>query len=91
MEIVACRFVDVILLLCPNRVFFCRVQGLRGDSAVKIDELLLTMSEREIDILCIQETHLNGAECCTREGYAICLSGCRDSDERSYAGVEFIV
>ena len=67
------------------------IQGLRGDSAVKIDELLLMMSQREMDVLCIQETHLNGAECYTREGYAVFLSGCRDSAERSYAGVGFIV
>ena len=48
------------------------------------------MQSRNVDILCIQETHLNGAEYYDIDGFMVCLSG-DQSDSRSHSGVGFIV
>eukprot|EP00959_Pyramimonas_sp_CCMP1952_P402315 8430936-Pyramimonas_sp.AAC.1 len=68
------------------------VEGLRGDSQVKFTELFGTMRKQNIDILCIQETHLHGTDYYKHEeGFLVCLSGELDANKRSDAGVGFIV
>ena len=50
------------------------------------------MNSSKIDILCIQETHLRGAEYYELEGFLVALSGgSPDISGRSHAGVGFIV
>ena len=68
------------------------VEGLRGDSIVKLVELTEMMKRRCISVLCIHETHLHGAEYYKDDsGFLICLSGELDDKTRSDAGVGFIV
>lgn len=66
------------------------VEGMRGDSSIKLQELFLYMTNENIDVLCIQETHLNGAEYYEMDGFMVYLSGSR-KDDRNYTGVGFIV
>eukprot|EP00959_Pyramimonas_sp_CCMP1952_P098442 2058048-Pyramimonas_sp.AAC.1 len=49
------------------------------------------MVERSLDVLCVQETHLHGAEYYMRDGFKIFLSGSLNVDARTYAGVGFLV
>ena len=50
------------------------------------------MQHANIDILCIQETHLLGKTCSKEDGFLYFLSGDTDEDiTRSWAGVGFIV
>ena len=68
-----------------------KVEGLRGDSLVKLEELLHTMRNNSIDILCGQETHLHGAEYSSKNDHKLFFSGSLDVQNRTYAGVGFLV
>ena len=57
---------------------------------LKLFELVLHMKRYDIDILCIQETHLSNSEVKDEQGYTVILSGA-DVDSRSWAGVGFII
>ena len=58
---------------------------------VKIVELQRIMIERDIGILCLQETHSNGVDSfVTEEGFFIILSG-GPVGERNYVGVGFLI
>ena len=74
-----------------NRIGTWNVEGLRGDSIIKLDELIQCMGDRGIDALCMQETHLNGAEYYMKNDFKIVLSGSLDVETRTYASVGFLV
>ena len=67
------------------------VEGMRGDSAVKLVELRLYMKKYSIGILCLQETHLLGAHFMEEDGFSVFLSGASLDVGCSYAGVGFMV
>ena len=78
--------------LRSRRLATWNVEGIHGDSQVKLEELCIFMRLRDVDILCIQETHKFGAEYFYVNGYMVCLSGSRSGGQtRSNAGVGFIV
>ena len=63
------------LLLCVGR---CRIGtwNVEGLTDSKIIELQMLMEERDIGVLCIQETHRSGADYfLTSEGFLVILSG----------------
>eukprot|EP00959_Pyramimonas_sp_CCMP1952_P059348 1239441-Pyramimonas_sp.AAC.1 len=63
------------------------VEGLRGDSRIKLTELFRMMNSIGLGILCIQETQLHGAYYEEELGFLICLSGELDAERLSNAGV----
>ena len=67
------------------------VEGLRGNSAVKLEELKRFMTSQQVGIICMQETHLEQTECYKDGAFGIFLSGTGDTSVRSYAGVGFMV
>ena len=67
------------------------VEGLRGDSRIKLTEITRTMITQRIDILAIQETQLHDSEYFEHEGFMVCMSGEPDKEKRSVAGVGFLV
>ena len=79
------------LPLRSTRLATWNVEGLRGDSSVKRYELIHHMREYDIDIVCIQETHLRGAEYFSIEGFTFFLSGGSVDAGRSHSGVGFVV
>ena len=65
--------------------------NVEGLSEVKLEELERIMREKGIDVLCMQETHIAGADSYISDaGSLIILSG-GVLGEREYAGVGFIV
>ena len=66
------------------------VEGLNLDSGTKLHELQTWMVKRSIGVLCMQETHITGAQYFYDNGFLVILSGA-EGDGRSYAGVGFIV
>ena len=74
-----------------NRIGTWNVEGMRGPSEVKFAELRISMRKHGISVLCIQETHLVGAEHFVEDGFMTFLSWNCGSNERSYAGVGFMV
>eukprot|EP00959_Pyramimonas_sp_CCMP1952_P031902 669383-Pyramimonas_sp.AAC.1 len=81
-------------LCTPGRVRHVatwNVDGFRGDSLVKLEELLHAMRNNSIDILCGQKTHLHGAEYYSKHNYKLFFSGSLDVQNRTCAGVGFLV
>ena len=65
--------------------------NVEGLTDAKLEHLQLVMSDRRLHILCIQETHLPGADSyVTDSGFLVILSG-GPSGCREYAGVGFVV
>jgi hypothetical protein len=64
--------------------------NVRGLTDLKLYELILHMTTYDIDVLCIQETHISSSAVRYERGYTVILSG-SDEDSRSWAGVGIIV
>ena len=77
--------------ICINRIATWNVEGLSGPSQIKYVELCMYMRQHGIAVLCLQETHIFGAEKLEYEGFSIYLSGESFRDGRSFSGVGFIV
>ena len=74
-----------------NRIATWNVEGLRGESSVKLEELRAFMLFRGVGILCLQETHLTGASYYKDDGFLFFMSGSTSDTARTFAGVGFIV
>jgi exonuclease III len=68
----------------------CGTWNVRGLTDLKAIELVLHMNKYNIDILCLQETRAAASIEYVVNGFVFILSGC-DREERSWAGVGFIV
>jgi len=71
-------------------MFKAATWNVRGLTDVKLQEIMIHMRKLGIDILCLQETHINKTEAYTENGFQVILSGA-DSEDRSWAGVGFVV
>ena len=74
-----------------NRIATWNVEGLRGNSTVKLQELREFMSLRGIGILCLQETHLPNATIFEEDRFQFFLSGTINDDSRTFAGVHSLL
>ena len=74
-----------------NRIATWNVEGLRGASSVKLEEIREFMRLRRVGILCLQETHLTGAEYYEDGGFMFFVSGATSGEARTFAGVGFFV
>ena len=77
--------------ICIERIATWNVEGMSGPSEIKYAELCMSMRQHGIALLCLQETHIFGAEKFEYESLSIFLSGENLRDGRSYSGVGFIV
>ena len=68
----------------------CCSWNVKGLTDLRILELVLHMQKYDIDILCLQETHVCSTSIYEEQGYLVIQSG-SDGDARSWAGVGFIV
>ena len=67
------------------------VEGLGADY-YKISELIWHMKQKQIAVLCIQETHVHGMHHYQHNNFTIILSGKPPTDGlRSFSGVGFII
>ena len=78
--------------LRSRRLATWNIEGLCGSSIVKQVELMQFMQQRDVDILCIQETHLCGAEYKFIDGLLWFFSGIpAEEPSRNHSGVGFVV
>jgi len=67
------------------------VEGL-GAKYYKLDHVIYHMAQRNISILCMQETQCKGLHEFRRNGYMVLLSGCSEEVVgRANAGVGFVI
>ena len=60
------------------------------NSAGKLEQLKTMMLHRNLDLLCMQETHSSGSDVYFSDGFLVVLSG-GPNDKREYAGGGFLV
>ena len=78
-------------LLCKNSKIYVGSWNVEHLTPLKIIELQIIMLEKGLDVLCLQETYISGADSyLTEEGFLIILSG-GPQGAREYAGVGFLV
>ena len=71
-------------------VLVCCSWNVRGLTDLKVFEIICNLQRYDIDILCIQETHISSTSVREEQGYLIILSG-SDTETRSWAGVGIII
>ena len=77
--------------VCIDRIATWNIEGMRGDSKIKLVELCLFMKVHGISILCLQETQLFGNEHFMEDGFLVFLSGAVVGSSDTYAGVGFMI
>ena len=78
-------------LVCSEKKLNIGTWNVEHLTPQKVVELQRLMIEKDLDVLCLQETHICGAESyITEEGFLIILSG-GPSGVREFAGVGFMV
>ena len=74
-----------------SRIATWNVEGMSSASSTKWEELCSHMRQHEISLMCLQETHLFGAEVLEYKGFNFFMSGESVREGRSFSGVGFVV